>query len=57
MKENRLIDNRVTAQFGLSVGSIGKFRKEGRDLSKKAVAKILAYYNDLDETFSYIRSK
>lgn len=46
-----LNDNRVTVQLGLSVGSIGKSRKEGRDLSKKAVAKILAYYNDLDETW------
>ncbi len=51
MKEKGLNDNRVTVQLGLSVGSIGKSRKEGRDLSKKAVAKILAYYNDLDETW------
>ena len=51
MKEKGLNDNRVTVQLGLSVGSIGKSRKEGRDLSKKAIAKILAYYNDLDETW------
>ena len=51
MKEKGLNDNRVTVQLGLSVGSIGKSRKEGRDLSKKSVAKILAYYNDLDETW------
>ena len=51
MKEKGLNDNRVTVQLGLSVGSIGKSRKQGRDLSKKAVAKILAYYNDLDEAW------
>lgn len=51
MKEKGLNDNRVTVQLGLSVGSIGKSRKEGRDLSKKTVAKILDYYNDLDETW------
>lgn len=51
MKEKGLNDNRATVQLGLSVGSIGKSRKEGRDLSKKTVAKILDYYNDLDETW------
>jgi hypothetical protein len=51
MKEKGLNDNRVTVQLGLSIGSIGKSRKEGRDLSKKAITKILAYYNDLDEAW------
>ena len=30
---------------------IGKSRSEGRDLSKKAVQRILAIYNDIDETW------
>ena len=34
-----------------SIGMIGKSRSEGRDLSKKAVQRILAIYNDIDETW------
>ena len=51
MKEKGLNDNKVTVQLGLAIGTIGKSRKEGRDLSKKVVAKILKHYNDLDEAW------
>ena len=46
-----LNDNRATKDLGFSIGMIGKSRNEGRDLSKKAVQRILAIYNDLDETW------
>ena len=46
-----LNDNRATKDLGFSIGMIGKSRNEGRDLSKKAVHRILAVYNDLDETW------
>ena len=51
MKAKDLNDNRVTVQLGLAVGTIGKSRREGRDLSKKVIKKLLDYYNDLDETW------
>jgi hypothetical protein len=46
-----LNDNRATKDLGFSIGMIGKSRNEGRDLSKKAIQRILAVYNDLDETW------
>jgi len=49
MMFKKLNDNKATIQLGFSVGTIGKSRGEGRDLSKKAVQRILAVYNDLDE--------
>ena len=51
MKAKGLNDNRVTVLLGLAVGTIGKSRREGRDLSKKVVTKLLDYFNDLDETW------
>ena len=51
MKAKGLNDNRVTVLLGLAVGTIGKSRREGRDLSKKVVNKLLDYFNDLDETW------
>ena len=39
MKAKGLNDNRVTVLLGLAVGTIGKSRREGRDLSKKVVNK------------------
>ena len=44
-----LNDNKVTVQLGLTIGLIGKSRKEGRDLSRSVIEKILDYYTDLDE--------
>ncbi len=51
MMAKKLNDNKVTNQLGFSVGTIGKSRAEGRDLSKRAVQRILAVYNDLDENW------
>ena len=51
MMFKHLNDNRATKDLGFSIGMIGKSRNEGRDLSKKAIQRILAVYNDLDETW------
>ena len=37
MKYKGLNDNKVTVQLGLTVGVLGKSRKEGRDLSNKVI--------------------
>lgn len=42
-----LNDNRVTKEVGLSVGTLGKSRKENRDLSDKVVEQLLNFYKDL----------
>lgn len=51
MKVKRLNDNKVTVDLGLSVGTIGKSRKEGRDLSDKVVEQILNFYTDLNPVY------
>jgi hypothetical protein len=43
-----LNDNRVTIDLSLSVGTLGKSRKENRDLSDRNIEMILKYYDDLD---------
>lgn len=48
MKHKDLNDNRVTNDLGLSVGLLGKSRKENRDLSKKSIEKILNFYTDIN---------
>lgn len=47
MSFRHLNDNRVTLQLGLSNGTIGKSRSQGRDLSAKVVDLILSTYKDL----------
>lgn len=47
MVAKRLNDNRVTKEVGLSVGTLGKSRKENRDLSDKVVEQLLNFYKDL----------
>lgn len=49
MKYKELNDNKVTIQLGLSVGTLGKSRKEGRDLSDRVIEQILNFYTDLDK--------
>lgn len=49
MKLRRLNDNKVTNQINLSVGLLGKARKEGRDLSKKTIEIILNFYTDIEK--------
>lgn len=51
MKIKGLNDNRVTNELGLSVGTLGKSRKENRDLSDKNIEKILKYYVDINRTW------
>lgn len=46
-----LNDNIVTNDLGLSVGTIGKSRKEGRDLSDRVVELILNFYTDLNRVW------
>lgn len=51
MKTKGLNDNQVTKQIGLSIGTLGKSRKEGRDLSDKVIEKILNFYIDLNRVW------
>ena len=51
MKSAGLNDNKVTVQLGLTVGLIGKSRKEGRDLSRAVISKILETYSDLNPSW------
>lgn len=51
MKSKGLNDNRVTNELSLSVGTIGKSRKEGRDLSDKNIELILNFYTDLNKVW------
>lgn len=51
MKAKGLNDNKITVQLGLSVGTLGKSRKEGRDLSDKVTEQILNFYTDLDRVW------
>lgn len=44
-------DNQVTKKCGLSVGLLGKARKGESDLGKKAVDKILYFYQDINRTW------
>lgn len=51
MDAKGLNDNKVTKALGVAIGTIGKSRNPGRDLSKRSVRKILSYYTDLSETW------
>ena len=51
MKYKGLNDNKVTVQLGLTVGVLGKSRKEGRDLSNKVIELILNFYTDLNRVW------
>lgn len=51
MKIRGLNDNRVTVDLGLSVGTISKSRKKGRDLSSRVIEQILNYYRDLNKVW------
>lgn len=48
MKYSDLNDNKVTVTLGLSVGTIGKSRKPGRDLSDNVIGLILNQYTNLN---------
>lgn len=49
MKLKGLNDNKVTIDLGLSIGTLGKSRKEGRDLSDRNIEKILNFYTDIEK--------
>ena len=51
MKVKGLNDNKVTNELGLSIGTLGKSRKENRDLSDKSIEKILKSYLDINRTW------
>ena len=46
-----LNDNKVTVDLGLSNGTIGKSRKNGRDLSDRVIEQILNFYTDLNKVW------
>ena len=48
LEYKHLSDNKITKQLGLSIGTIGKSRKEGRELSDKVIEQILNFYKDLN---------
>ena len=51
MKIKDLNDNKVTNLLSLSVGTLGKSRKEGRDLSANVIEKILNCFNDINSNW------
>ena len=51
MKARDLNDNKVTLQLSLSIGTLGKSRKEGRDLSDRVIEQILNNYTDLNRVW------
>ena len=51
MNHKGLNDNRVTNEVGFAIGTIGKSRKEGKDLTNKSVSKILNRYSDLNRNW------
>lgn len=51
MKYKGLNDNKVTNNLGLSIGTLGKSRKENRDLSDRNIENILKFYTDLNRTW------
>lgn len=51
MKFRGLNDNKVTVQAGLAIGTIGKSRKQYRDLSDKVIDKILNTYPEINRVW------
>lgn len=51
MKYKGLNDNKVTNSLGFSVGTLGKSRKENRDLSDRNIETILKFYTDLNKVW------
>lgn len=51
MQLKGLNDNKVTVQLGLSVGLLGKARKDGADLGKQTIQKILNFYTDIEKAW------
>ena len=51
MIANNLNDNQITVNCGLSVGLLGKARQGKSDLGKKAIEKILIFYQNINRTW------
>ena len=51
IREKGINDNQVTVNAHLSVGQLYNTRKNGYDLGKRTVEKILTYYQDLDRVW------
>lgn len=51
MREKGLNDNQVTVNAGLSIGLIGNARRGNYDIGKKAIEKILSFYQDLNRSW------
>ena len=51
MEAKGLNDNKVTNELSLSIGLLGKSRKENRDLSDKVIEQILNFYTDLNKVW------
>lgn len=51
MKFKNINDNQITVNCQLSVGLIGKARKGESDIGKKAIEKILNFYQDLNRVW------
>lgn len=51
LKFKGITDYRATIDAGLSKGTIGKSRENGRDLSNKSVEKIVEVYSDLNKAW------
>lgn len=51
LRYKSLSDNKVTVALSLSVGVLGKSRKDGRDLSDKITEKVLNFYTDLNRVW------
>ena len=47
----KLNDNKVTVNCGLSVGLLGKARQLNNDIGKKAIEKILNFYQDINRVW------
>lgn len=46
-----LNDNQITKECGLAVGTIGKSRKEGKDLSTRSVQLVLEHYPEISRNW------
>lgn len=46
---SKLNDNQITVNCGLSVGLLGKARQNNNDIGKKAIEKILSFYQDINK--------
>ena len=51
IKFRGLNDNKVTLESGISVGTLGKSRKEGKDITSKTAEMILDAYPEINRAW------